>query len=51
VQIGILVFELLIIGNEEEGFRGKVDNMALAAESVRFGIILNVKLAQKGYKC
>jgi hypothetical protein len=51
VQIGILVFELLIIGNEEEGFRGKVDNMALAAESVRFGIILNVKLAKKGYKC
>jgi isocitrate lyase len=38
----IVEFELLIIGDKEEGFGGEVDNMALAAESVHFGIVLDV---------
>jgi hypothetical protein len=45
VQTRVFLFKILVVGNEEEGFGGKVDNMTLAAESVRFGIILNVKLA------
>jgi hypothetical protein len=42
MQTGIVVFEFLIVSNEEEGFSGKVDNMALATESVSFGIVLDV---------
>ena len=42
MQTRIVEFEFLIIGNEEEGFGGKVDNMALTAESVHFGIVLDV---------
>lgn len=42
MRITFVVFELLIICNEEESFGGKVDNVTLAAESVRFGIVSNV---------
>lgn len=42
MQTRIVVFEFLTVGNEKEGFGGEVDNMALAAESVRFGIVLDV---------
>ena len=42
MQTSIVVFEFLIVGNEEEGFGGEVDNMALTAESVSFGIVLDV---------
>lgn len=41
------VFERLVIGNKEEGFGGKINNMALTAKSVDFGIIVNVESAQK----
>jgi len=43
----IVVFEVLLVGNEDESFSGEVDNMALAAKSVRFGIVLNIKSAEK----
>lgn len=39
------MLELLVVGNEEEGLGGPLDNMALAAESVKFGVILNVILS------
>ena len=42
MQTRIVVFEFLIVGNKKEGFGGEVDNMALAAKSVRFGIVLDV---------
>jgi len=39
----IAMLEFLVVRDEEEGFRGEVDNMALAAKSVCFGFVVNVK--------
>ena len=50
VFIWVVVFEALVVGNKEEGFGGEVDNMALAAKSVRFRIILDIKFTEKVYK-
>lgn len=45
VSTSIAWFEFLIVGNEEEGFGGQVNDMTLAADSVDFGIVLDVKSA------
>ena len=45
------MFEFLIVGNEEEGFGGQVNYMTLTAESVGFGIVLDVKSAQEACEC
>jgi hypothetical protein len=42
MQAGIVAFELLMVGDEEEGFGGEVDDMTLAAESVSLGIVLDI---------
>jgi hypothetical protein len=38
----IVEFEVLIIGDEEKGFGSEVDDMTLAAQSVHFGVVLDV---------
>ena len=48
---GIVVFEVLIVGDEKEGFRGEVDDVTLAAESVNFRVVLNVKLTEEACEC
>ena len=45
IRTSIVPFEPLIVRNEEESSGGEVDNVTLAAKSVRFGIVLNVKSA------
>jgi hypothetical protein len=45
IRTSIVFFELLIVRNEEESSGGEVDNVTLAAKSVRLGIVLNVKSA------
>lgn len=45
VQTGIAVVEPLVITNKEKGFGGQIDYVTLTAESVDFGVILDVKSA------
>ena len=41
------MFENLFIGDKDEGFGGKVDDMALTAKSVDSWIVLNIEAAQE----
>jgi hypothetical protein len=45
IRTSIAPFEPLIVRNEEESSGGEVDNVTLATQSVRFGIVLNIKSA------
>ena len=50
VFIWTVVFDILAISNKEEGLSGKVNDMALAAKSMRSRIVFDIKFAKQTYK-
>lgn len=50
VFIWTVVFDILAVSNKEEGLSGEVNNMALAAKSMRSRIVFDIKFAKQAYK-